>query len=171
MSRVGKVKPTICETSMSARFKVKICKSKVEISASHNRPTKKMWMESLLISKSEKVEWRRCCWLKEVGSCQRVGMDQWRDETDSLARMGNYFLFRFAINADLGCFMWMGEGEYRNKICCGPLADGFEGAANSSYIHQFFWCCFRTIRVLPPTITACIFLYFSAGTSSLDPRL
>jgi hypothetical protein len=48
MSRVGKVKLIICEISMSARFKVNICKSKVEISPSHNRPTKKMWMESLL---------------------------------------------------------------------------------------------------------------------------
>jgi hypothetical protein len=38
---------------MPARFKVNICKSKVEISPSHN----------------DNVEWKRGCWLKEVGSC------------------------------------------------------------------------------------------------------
>jgi hypothetical protein len=49
------VKLAICETSMSAGFKVNICKTEVEILPSHNRPTKKMWMVSVPISQSNKV--------------------------------------------------------------------------------------------------------------------
>jgi hypothetical protein len=50
VERKGKVKLTICDTFMLARFKVNTCKSKVVISPSHNRPTKKMWRGSVPIS-------------------------------------------------------------------------------------------------------------------------
>jgi hypothetical protein len=108
MSKVREVRLTICETSMSAEFKVNICKSKVEILPSHNRPTNKMWMGSVPISQSDKVEWRRCYWLKEVGSCycQRMGLTN--DEVNSLARENGQSLpSRFTIYVNLDYRMWI----------------------------------------------------------------
>jgi hypothetical protein len=54
------VKLTICKTSMSAGFKVNICKTEVEILPSHNRPTidprRKMWMVSVQYLKVTKLD-------------------------------------------------------------------------------------------------------------------